>query len=482
MRASVFDDVLRIWTLTTVQRDARSVKVMTGFALLLLLALPIIGGMALYREHTLPVLVLLRVLLGIGGLWLAVNWIWMFVPAAVLMNSAANARLLPRQRRRLLQIAVGGWLLITTAFTAAAGNWALFALIGMYVLGFALMRAGNLKALALTVLPGFWPALSNHVLPQELVRAVSGGTGLFLATALVALGGAWALVRLYPAAGDRHLEARGVHIKRMERMAAGGWAAAQESDGALMTPGLKVYRAILRRDCRAPRPGPMLTHAFGPAGHWSAWITAILLLVALNVGGWLLMTARGTEATRSFVEGFSWGGLGGLAFMVAFCTAHMRQQLDRTRGEQALLLLTPLAGDRALLNRRLATTMLKSALLQWAVLTAVVLWIATLFGGGELLLRQLALCCLAGQVALASLFGDFARTPKLGLGRAVLLGLLALAELGAASGLAWLSGALQPAMWVWLVVLSLGLGALQLRHGWKCVLAAPVAFPAGRLA
>ncbi|MFK3738038.1 hypothetical protein [Massilia sp. TN1-12] len=481
MTASAWHDMLRIWNLTTVQRDARAIRFLTGFALLLLVALPIMGGISLYQDHTLPVLALLRVLLAIGGLWLAIAWVWLFVPSAVVMNSAANARLLPRQRRRLVQMAIGGWLLITTAFTVASGKWPIFALVGSYVLGFALMRAGNIRAVTLTVLPGFWPALSRHLLPEPLVQAISSGPGLLLATAAFSAAAAWALARLYPAAGDRHLETRGERVRRMERMASSGWGAAQESEGFLTTPGLKVYRAILRRDSRAPRADAMLMHAFGPTGHWSAWITTIVLLVVTSLVAWLFVAWRNDASTHEFVKGFSWGGLGGLAFMIAFSTAHMRQQLDRTRGEQALLLLTPLAGDRALLNRRLGTMMLRGALLQWIVLTAVVLWISTLFGGTDVVLREFALCCLGGQVAMACLFGDFAHAPRIGVVRAVLLGVLALVELGVAGGLGWLSGALLPHTWYWLIAISLVVGALQLRHGWSTLVTAPVAFPAGRL-
>jgi hypothetical protein len=481
MSAAAFHDILRIWNLATVRRDARAIKFLSGFALLLLVALPVIGGISLYRDHTLPVLVLLRVLLAIGGLWLGVAWIWLFVPAAVIMNSAANARLLPRQRRRLVQMAIGGWLLITAAFTAASGKSSLFALVAIYVLGFALMRAGNIRAVLLTMLPGFWPALSRHVLPAPLVQAVSAGPGLLAATAVVVVAGAWTLARLYPAAGDRLLDVRALRVERIERIASGGWGRAQESEGMLTTPVLNIYRAILRRDCRARRPAAMLMHAFGPAGHWSAWTGTVAMLVVLSLLGYAFFVLRGTASTQDFVKGFSWGGFGGLAFMVAFCTAHMRQQLDRTRGEQALLLLTPLAGDRALLNRRLATVMLKGALLQWVVLSAVVIWIASLYGGFALVLRQGALCCLGGQVAMACLFGDFSRAPKVGVVRAVLLGVLALVELGVAAGLAALSGALQPGMWYWLIAISLAAGAFQLRHGWRTLVRAPAAFPAGRL-
>ncbi|WP_296946173.1 hypothetical protein [uncultured Massilia sp.] len=481
MMAATFVDMRRIWGVTR-RRDPATVKFMTGLSLLLTVAIPIVGGLFLWRQHTLPVVLLLRILLGIGAFWLAVVWVWLFVPGAVLMNSAANARLLPRQRRRLVQMAIAGWLLVTLAAAVAIGEWGAFPMVGLYVLGFALMRAGHLQAVALTVLPGFWPALAKYVLPAPFVAAITHGTGLLMLSALLLVAVAWSLARLFPAAGDRHLRRRSEQVVRLSRLDAGGWGTVGETDSVMTAPGLRAYRAILRRDCRAPRADAMLMHALGPNAHWSAWIAAILLVAGLNLFAYLVVLVRGADAVHSFIEGFSWGGLSGLALMIAFSTASIRQQMDRKRGEQALLLLTPLAGDRALLNRRLGTRMLQNALLQWAAITAGVLATGALFGDAGLMLRQLALCCLGGQVALACLFGDFSRTPKLGIVRAVLLGALALFELGVAAGLGWLCGALLPWMWPWLIAISVIAGALQVRHGWRVLMAAPVAFPAGRLA
>jgi hypothetical protein len=481
MTTAAFHEVQRIWNVSTVQRDPRAIRFMSGFAMLLTAAVPIVAINALVREHTLPVLLLLRILLGIGGFWMMIVWIWLFVPSAVTMNSAANARLMPRQRRRLLQMAVGGWLATVLALTLALGEWAAFPFIGLYVLGFALMRAGHMAALALTILPGFWPILSKVVLPAPVAQALAKGVGLSLVVLAVMACGVLALARIVPAAGDRHLAARGEQLKRMNCFGVGGWASASQHKGFMTAINLSTYFAILRRDSRAPRPDAMLMHALGPAGHWSAWLTSIVVIALLHLAAYTVVLVRGEAATRSFIDGFSYGGLSGLAFMIAFGTAHIRQQLDRTRGEQALLLLTPLAGDKAALNRRLAVRLLQGALLQWVLLVGVVLAMGSLFGGADLLLRQFALCCLGGQVALGSLFGDFSRSPKVGIARAMLLGMLVVVEALAAAGLGWLGGAVAHWTWVWLIAFSVSGGTFLVWRGWKTLMRAPVAFPAGRL-
>jgi hypothetical protein len=164
-----------------------------------------------------------------------------------------------------------------------------------------------------------------------------------------------------------------------------------------------------------------------------------------------------------------------------FSTAQYGQQMRRTQGEQALLRLTPRAGDAALLNRRLAGRVLRQALGCWAALTVVVLAVSLLLGAGpDALLRQLGLCSLAGQVAMMGLLGDYANgTGGWHLMLGLRAGVLAAAQALAAVGLAWITGTTP---WPWLIEISLAVCAVLLRLDWKRMLAAPPAFPAGRMA
>lgn len=142
--------------------------------------------------------------------------------------------------------------------------------------------------------------------------------------------------------------------------------------------------------------------------------------------------------------------------------------------------MTPRAGDAALLNRRLAGRVLRQALGCWAALTLVVLGVSLLLGAGpDALLRQLGLCSLAGQVAMMGLLGDYAGGTG---GWHLMLGLragaLAAVQALVAVGLAWLTGT---TAWPWLIEISLAVCIVLLRLDWKRMLAAPPAFPAGRL-
>ncbi len=481
MSAVAFEELRRTWNVATSQRDARTVKFMTVVALLLTVVIPIVGGISLVQEQRLPIVQLLQILLGIGTFWLAIVWAFVFVPGSIVMNSAANARLLPRQRRRLLQLALGGWLLVSAAMAAAIGQWKVLPLVGMYLLGFALMMSGRMGAIVLTFVPGFWPMLARHVLPAPLAQALSGNAGSAAASVLLLGAAVWVMARLYPAGGDRHLKQWGEQAGRLRRIDAAGWSAGNEPRGVLAAPGLRVYGASLRRACRDKRPGTMLMHALGPNAHWSAWLVLVGMLLLGSLALRILAATQGGDAVRGFIVGFSWSGLTGLGLMVAFSTAQFRQHLNRTRGEQALLRLTPLAGDPRLLNRRLTMGMLKMALTQWSMLSAALMTLATA-AGHDAVLRQFAVCCLCGQVSLAVVFGDFARQPTLGLPRGMLLALLAAVELAAAAGLGWLSGDILVATWPWLIAISVAGAAITLWRGWRGMMAVPVAFPAGRLA
>ena len=99
--------------------------------------------------------------------------------------------------------------------------------------------------------------------------------------------------------------------------------------------------------------------------------------------------------------------------------------------------------------------------------------------GPDALLRQLGLCCVAGQAAMMGLLGDYASERG---GWSVMLGVragaYALVQALVAVGLGRLTGT---TAWPWLVAIPPAVCWVQLRHDWRRMLAAPPAFPAGRM-
>jgi len=226
----------------------------------------------------------------------------------------------------------------------------------------------------------------------------------------------------------------------------------------------------------------MLMHALGPSVHWSAWTGSVVVMLAVGIGIRLMRmwqeSGGSSESLHHFIDGASSAGLAMLMLTIVFATAAFSQAITRTRGEQSLLRLAPLAGDAALLSRRLAGQLLQRALGLWIGLALVILAVSALVAGPGVLLRQFGLCCLAGQVSMLGLLGDYAGkggwTPALAW-RAALLALL---EVLAAAGLAWLSGM---SIWLWMAAIALGMAGFRLRRSWLGMLAAPVAFPARRM-
>jgi hypothetical protein len=76
------------------------------------------------------------------------------------------------------------------------------------------------------------------------------------------------------------------------------------------------------------------------------------------------------------------------------------------------------------------------------------------------------------------LLGDFAGDGGWNVPRAVRAGLLAVIELLAALGLAKVSGI---SIWTWVAAIAIGVAAVLLVRSWRKMLAAPPAFPAGRM-
>jgi hypothetical protein len=365
-----------------------------------------------------------------------------------------------------MQMFVGGWLLLTAAVTVVAGRWAAFPICGAYLLAIGLMAAGNMYAWGLMVLAGNWPWLSRYLLPPALAEAFNGNTGAAVLMVVLVPAGVWGLRWIYPAGGDAHFERRSKQAMRMERLRDSGWAG-----------GLFTYAAALRRDCKAADPGRMLLHALGPAAHWSAWIGSGALMLALAVVVGMAFMLGG--AKYGSLRGISTAWLGTQALVIVFSTAQLGQQMGRTVGEQALLRLTPLAGDATLLNRRLATQLLQGALRLWIGITAVILAVTALVSGDlATVLRELALCCLAGHVAMMGLLGDYAGAGGWNLGLGLRAAVLAIVQAIASVVLGRLSGT---SVWLWIMVIAIATCAFQLSLGWQRMLAAAPAFPARRL-
>jgi hypothetical protein len=469
-------DYRMIWRAAAAQREpggVRAVYAIGGAVAACGLIVAVLGNLNVPQA--------LRLMTAVAFMVLAFVWTFLFVPGSVRMNSPINAWLLPRQRRRLRQMTAAYWFVATLGISFGLGNWNVLPLVALGTVGLALLMAGNKYVPFLLIFTGNGPWLVQTFLPPAWAEAMTGGAAIWTLDILILPAAVWGLHWLYPAGGDAYFDRRGDQIKRLNQFAFRTEDKQATADGMVGQGNLSFYRVALRCDRRRADPAAMLMHALGPTAHWTAWIGAIAVLLLIGGGANIMLGWSHGAAMQAFVGQFAIVGPGLLALIVLFSTAQYGQQLRRTRGEQALLRLTPLAGDAALLNRRLATRLLRQALSIWILLTVAVLAVALPFvPGPDALLRQLALCCVAGQAAMMGLLGDYA-SERGGWNVALALraGAYVFVQALVAMGLGKLTGT---TAWPWLIAIPLAVCAVQLRLDWKRMLAAPPAFPAGRMA
>lgn len=473
-------DFRMVWRAAAAQREAQAVRTLAmalGAAASCAVIFIAVGAV----NGGLDALQALRLLAGFAMLVLVLVWTFLFVPGSIRMNSPVNAWLLPRQRRRLLQMTTAYWLFASVGMAFGLDKGIALPAVALSVLGLALLTAGNKHVVFVLVVGGNWPWLAHVVLPPAWADAATGRVAALVLGIVVVPIAVWALRWLYPARGDAYLARRADQIKRLGRFDQCGDEKQPVPEGPAAMGNLPFYFVALRCDLKRADPAAMLMHALGPAAHWSAWIGGLVTVLFMGAVARLVFIWSHAESLQPLIGWMTTVGPALLALTIAFSTAQYGQQMRRTQGEQALLRLTPLAGNAALLNRRLAGRVLRQALGCWAALTVVVLGVSLLLEAGpDALLRQLGLCSLAGQVAMMGLLGDYANgTGGWHLMLGLRAGVLAAVQAFLAVGLGQLTGT---SPWPWLIEISLAVCIVLLRLDWKRMLAAPPAFPAGRLA
>jgi hypothetical protein len=474
---SALRDYRQIWRVTSGQRHLRAGVLATNNLLALLAALAGVLVLATAHRPVSPMMVP-RLLVGAGALWLTLVWTILFLPASMVMNSAANARLLPRQRRRLMDMAAAGWVLAAGGVGLALGDWFGGFMAGLLMLVFAATFCGNRRAGYLMAAAGNGVWLLPALLPEALIAACFTPAGKLAQTAALVAVAAFGLRQLYPAGGDAHMTQR---VRQADFLAVFGMGHNTHMEDVATRSGWNfrsVYLGALRRDCRKADPGAMLLHVLGPAAHWSAQIAGAAVILAMSITARVALSFVNSEGARALLTGLPSLVIATLPLALALGTATVGPLMRRRAGEQALLRLAPLTGNTALLNRRLGARLLRGGLQTGVAMTAMIMAATAIVGlGNDVLLRQFALCIVSVQVALIGLPGDYAGPGAWTPGRVA----LAIVTVAAEGAIAAALGSWRGSPWVWLIALALLVTPFQVWRGWRAMLAAPVAFPAGRL-
>ena len=114
---AALQDYRAIWRAAILVRDRSALRT-------LYLVAGAVGacGAILVVLGDLSVLKTLRFMTAIAFMALALIWTFLFMPGAIRLNSPINAWLLPRQRRRLLEMTAAYWLVASLGITFGLGD------------------------------------------------------------------------------------------------------------------------------------------------------------------------------------------------------------------------------------------------------------------------------------------------------------------------------------------------------------------------
>jgi hypothetical protein len=392
-----------------------------------------------------------------------------FVTGAALFNRPDQACLVPLLNDRVRHTAVLAWLLTMLPMIVACwlNDETVLALLAasLGVTAFGLYRAGRglvhltvaLLALALYV----WP--HGHGTLATPLLAAAGLASLLLV--------GWALPVAFPRGGE-------LHWAMLDKHAAAQALDTTEGTVALLRSGgtrAPVYAMFLRRDlARASARRDVWLHVLDRnAQRWSFALplvaaTAVLLALEPLLGA--------TGGAPDMMEVMSRIASGVLVFM-GYWWSRFWFCMRGSSTEQALVRLSPGAPRASKINRALGQVVLSSSLAEWCALFVLALGIALLWGGSITALRVIAafMCALLSAVGVS--LANYSNSGNDGLASQLMM--TALNFFIALVSAFWAKNSL---VWTVLMALILVISICTIRSRWRAMMAAPVAFPAGRLA
>lgn len=473
---TVLKDYWLVWRMAFSSRARHASAIVFGLSALGAIVVPLL---ILLKENDLLLAAGMSLRVAVTGVVL--GWMLYFVPGAVKLNTPAAARLVPRLRRRLIEVTVLVWALSVAMATLLSLNTKLpTALVllgtGGWIAAFGLAQSG--QKLGTWVQFAFTGSFVFHRhIPPALFEGVQHGTGFAVALLLMLAFAAYALQAMFLNGGERHYAAREAQVLQIERMSPTG----QFRERRQNRFGASLYRWVLQRDSAARNSGRLLAHLLGARNHWVNRAVVLAAIVALAGVALLVMHAKAGPETRQLVKDIGWMFPLPLLLGAMFDTEKRNVRLKDTAAEQALVRLAPpLPAGAPAFNRKVAVMLLRTALLEWAMLAGAVLCVGVMTGASAAsLFTQACLCCLTLPLVGATL-RDHAHRSGL-LGWRLLLGFaLSLAvSAGVGMELNRFTG-LPPA--VGAALASIAIAAVLVARGFRRAETAPYAFPAGRLA
>ena len=405
-------------------------------------------------------------------------WGSTFVRGAVRLNTPANAKLVPHMRARLAELSFATWFLSLAAIAACPfiDHLKLVYMLmwsACLTLGMGLSAGGHGGGVALIFCTVFMPHIGRW--PAPLQAAASNPLWLAAVVALLVPLGLAVIGAMFPQGGERHwrMQARG------ER-----WVARRLADrprnGRLWRMANSWYAAFLRRDCAGRRAHGLLAHAFGLGPSRAEGAIGVLGMFVVGVIVIGLVRLYGSPGVLEASAGIGWILASSILFVPMMQADLTLKTMPVMAGEQSLVRLAPLLpGAAPAFNRLLGRALLAQALFGWGLAEAaafVLTWLSGASGGT--LAMQLCAACLALPMLTAPL-RDLSRrrSPRTVLS-VLLLASSVVVCIGAGVVLRKHFGVpLMPAA----AAIALALAAACALRGWRSLVQAPFAFPAGRM-
>lgn len=403
-------------------------------------------------------------------------WAYRFVPGAVQLNAPANAQLVPRARRRLIELFCLVWFagvagIVAVRYAGGGTGLMLIWCAGMS-LGSALAAAGHPAGMSVLFAAFFLTVLSDK-LPPAVSGVLSHPASMLLLMLLSA--GVAALVAqvVLPQAGERHWRM----VARRARMPD---AAGKPGDPIGKPPvpkSARWYAATLRRDSARRDPRRLVLHALGHTHHPDELVMGLGMLSATVFA---LGTFIGWRAGDEVMAGIGWLFACTLLAVPFAASLRFSRSLAAYTGEQALVRLAPsMPATAPGFNRHLAQALLVHGLKGWTLATGAALVLGALAGTERGKLLDLACVCCLMLPMLAVPLRDYALRMNASSMMPVVL-LLASICVSTAFGFAarlFLGAQVLPAA----ALVSIALAACGVMHGLRLMERSPCAFPAGRI-
>ncbi|MBD8529201.1 MULTISPECIES: hypothetical protein [unclassified Massilia] len=408
-------DFYLLWRMARSTRHKRRIKWLLGA-----IALIVVVTFLLFLESRDVLLAVgVGVRIALAGLTLVA--VMSFLPGAVKLNTPINAQLVPRMRRRLMQLTAGVWVTATAVATLVALGTRLpaplvFLATGSFIATQGLALSGHRAGFYLQFVGYAILGFGGSNLVGEALERAAGGWYFVVCAGLMVVFSAYALKAMFMGGGDRHYALRERQRHQLDPLGPQGHSG-ERNRHRLSTA---LYVGALRRDCARRNAGKLLAHLLGPKDHWTSQTLALAAIVVPMAGAMLLIRHHGGDTLRRLLAGLGW------AFAAGF-------------------LLGPLV--------RGATE--------------------------SVLVTQFSLCCLMLPLLGLNL-RDQARLGSM-LGSSVFLFLLASAAVSLVAGLILYAATGLPVM-PGAALTSIVITCVDMAQHWRRSADAPFAFPVGRLA